>query len=384
MANIDETLGQSIENEIEDQEDQISKQGGVGISLEDFTTSGTTNVKNEEDETYKNKQSEDDTLESTRKAEEDVTNIEYDTVSTTLESTVINDIDSLISDIALLDTMNTDVLISQDEEFNEITELSTQQEEVLEEQDATLNVATENIPNEVANEEQPTTPIENVTVIDDNITFAATDIQIGETSTITSDIGTVIISENGEIVFTPDQETEDATVTVQTENENGDTVTQTFIVNAVDNTVVSEPVVIVNVSDIDSDIVKADTTTSNSTDIIDESGDNIVSAAEAATSDISGSIEVGSTINSLSITDGTNTVTVDPVDISINTDGSYSVENVDLSSLNDGTLTTSLTSTDAAGNSTTSSDTIEKDTTAAEGTVTVNDITTDDVINATE
>lgn len=40
MATIDESIGHSIETEIESKEDEISKQGGLNISLEDFTASG--------------------------------------------------------------------------------------------------------------------------------------------------------------------------------------------------------------------------------------------------------------------------------------------------------------------------------------------------------
>ena len=114
----------------------------------------------------------------------------------------------------------------------------------------------------------------------------------------------------------------------------------------------------------DTDTVTKDTTTSASVDITEESGDNVINASEVATSDITGTVEPGSTIDSLTITDGTHTVTVAAADISYDSaTGQFSVQDVDLSSLSDGTLTVEVQSTDAAGNSATATDSIVKDTT---------------------
>ena len=110
-----------------------------------------------------------------------------------------------------------------------------------------------------------------------------------------------------------------------------------------------------------------DMSATNDVTITDESGDKVINASEVKTSDIEGNVEAGSTINSLTISDGTKTITVPLTDITLNSDGSYSIENVDLSSLKDGELTTSITSTDSAGNEVTSTDTIEKDTKANTG-----------------
>jgi|GEM_PF-6251692 len=46
MANSNETIGENIENEILSQDDQISRNGGVNVSLEDFLTSATTTIHN--------------------------------------------------------------------------------------------------------------------------------------------------------------------------------------------------------------------------------------------------------------------------------------------------------------------------------------------------
>ncbi|MCD4667217.1 MAG: hypothetical protein K8R44_01255, partial [Sulfurimonas sp.] len=108
--------------------------------------------------------------------------------------------------------------------------------------------------------------------------------------------------------------------------------------------------------------ITVDTTTTNSVEFTDESGDDVVSASEVLITDISGNIEIGSSINSLTITDGTNSVVIDVNDITLNENGSYNIDNVDLSSLNDGELSVEVISTDIAGNQTSSIDTIQKDT----------------------
>ena len=46
MANSNETISENIENEILSQEDQISRNGGVNVSLEDFLTSTTKTIHN--------------------------------------------------------------------------------------------------------------------------------------------------------------------------------------------------------------------------------------------------------------------------------------------------------------------------------------------------
>ena len=108
--------------------------------------------------------------------------------------------------------------------------------------------------------------------------------------------------------------------------------------------------------------ITVDTITSSSVELSDESGDDVVNASEVSTSNISGNIEAGSSIDSLTVTDGTNIVTIDLNDITLNENGSYSIDNIDLSSLNDGELTVEVSSTDIAGNQATSVNTITKDT----------------------
>ncbi|WP_458701564.1 Ig-like domain-containing protein [Sulfurospirillum sp. 1307] len=107
-----------------------------------------------------------------------------------------------------------------------------------------------------------------------------------------------------------------------------------------------------------------DTTTSATVDIKDDSNnDDMISTIDDQTATkLSGTIEAGGTITALSVSDGTNTITIDPATITVNTDGSWSTT-TDVSSLNDGTLTVSLDAQDALGNpAQTVTDTISKDT----------------------
>ncbi|OOE83082.1 hypothetical protein BZG73_12220 [Salinivibrio siamensis] len=77
-------------------------------------------------------------------------------------------------------------------------------------------------------------------------------------------------------------------------------------------------------------------------------------------------------------------ITVDANDISVDGDGNVTVTGQDVSSLADGELTVTMTVTDEAGNQGSVDDTATLDTYADAGTVSVNDITNDDVINAQE
>ncbi|MGO3455094.1 MAG: retention module-containing protein, partial [Marinomonadaceae bacterium] len=72
------------------------------------------------------------------------------------------------------------------------------------------------------------------------------------------------------------------------------------------------------------------------------------------------------------------------IDATQNDDGTWSVADADLSGLVDGTITVTATVTDDAGNTSTTTDTLDLDTSADAGVVTVSAITEDDVINAAE
>ncbi|MBN2605871.1 MAG: Ig-like domain-containing protein, partial [Thiotrichales bacterium] len=111
--------------------------------------------------------------------------------------------------------------------------------------------------------------------------------------------------------------------------------------------------------------------------------DNVISASEATSAVVSGNVEVGGQVNSITISDGTNTLTIPANQITVYSNGYYTV-NADVSSLNDGTLTVSVEASDKLGNVGTNSTTIEKDTQAQAGAVTVDSITDDNIVNTAE
>ncbi|WP_162619508.1 Ig-like domain-containing protein [Salinicola peritrichatus] len=99
---------------------------------------------------------------------------------------------------------------------------------------------------------------------------------------------------------------------------------------------------------------------------INDGGDGLLSADEAGSVTLTGNIESGASVTGLTITssNGGTPITVDPADITIDVDGNVTVAAQDLSGLVDGTLTATLSVTDAAGNIGTVTDTSTLDTTA--------------------
>ncbi|WP_333481917.1 type I secretion C-terminal target domain-containing protein [Shewanella sp. MTB7] len=95
-----------------------------------------------------------------------------------------------------------------------------------------------------------------------------------------------------------------------------------------------------------------------------DGGDELVSDAESGSVPLSGQVAVGSTVNSITISDGTTTITVNAVDITVAADGTVTVAGQDLSSLADGTLTVTMNVTDLAGNTGDVTDTTVLDTSA--------------------
>ncbi|ARN74373.1 VCBS domain-containing protein [Oceanicoccus sagamiensis] len=115
----------------------------------------------------------------------------------------------------------------------------------------------------------------------------------------------------------------------------------------------------------------------------ESSGDQVISATEAGSVGVLGQVEVGSTIDSLTVTDGQQTITIptgayqlDPVT------GKFQIT-TDLSTLQDGQLSVELKGHDSAGNPFDQSNTMAKDTLAS-ATVTVAPVTPDNIINAAE
>ncbi len=86
-----------------------------------------------------------------------------------------------------------------------------------------------------------------------------------------------------------------------------------------------------------------------------------INAANAANTTASGTGEVGATI-SLTATDGTNSTTA--YTTTVGEDGTWSITGIDVSTLDEGSLTFTVTATDAAGNTDTASTTATMDVTA--------------------
>ncbi|WP_227367826.1 Ig-like domain-containing protein [Halomonas sp. M20] len=100
--------------------------------------------------------------------------------------------------------------------------------------------------------------------------------------------------------------------------------------------------------------------------------EKIFSADDAESLALSGRIEPGAVIKSLTISDSNgNTVTIDPATITLNEDGTFSVASQNGSTLAEGELTANLSVSDAAGNIATFSDTATLDLTLPE-TPTIN------------
>ncbi|RBO78541.1 Ig-like domain-containing protein, partial [Marinomonas aquiplantarum] len=119
----------------------------------------------------------------------------------------------------------------------------------------------------------------------------------------------------------------------------------------------------------------------------DESGDMVINLDEQGNVTVGGWIELGGDVQSITITDEEgNSVTITE-GITIEDDGGYGYFEIgaDVSSLLDGELSVVVNASDAAGNTVQSEVmSIEKDTSAESGEVTVNAITSDDIINITE
>jgi VCBS repeat-containing protein len=93
-----------------------------------------------------------------------------------------------------------------------------------------------------------------------------------------------------------------------------------------------------------------------------DGGDELLNADEAASVSLSGTVETGATINSIIISDGTTNISVPAANISVDGSGVVTVNNLNLSSLNDGLLTVTMEVTDEAGNTGTVTDTTTLDT----------------------
>ena len=98
MASLDENIGVGISGEMASQEDEISKQGGVGVSMEDFTTGSDKAVVEE----FGNKKSDDLDGISFKKNSDKEKEI-VDEQDSVLQSSTSETLDKIVDDINLLD-----------------------------------------------------------------------------------------------------------------------------------------------------------------------------------------------------------------------------------------------------------------------------------------
>nr|WP_321265742.1 Ig-like domain-containing protein [uncultured Sulfurimonas sp.] len=131
-------------------------------------------------------------------------------------------------------------------------------------------------------------------------------------------------------------------------------------------------------------VITVDTQTTATVDIQDSSdADDVLNSSEVQNATISGEVEVNAQLDSVVVTDeDNNSVNVSIDNVNINEDGTYTISGVDLSSLDDGTLTVTTSSTDEAGNKIEATDTISKET---EASIEIDDtFMGDDIVNNTE
>ena len=165
----------------------------------------------------------------------------------------------------------------------------------------------------------------------------------GGSITLGGGVGTVSLSGDGQLTFVPGPNAPGRVVLPYTVDDGSGTGNATATANWV-----------INIAGVD---IADDASPLGATvpDDVLSSVDDLENVA------ISGHAAVGGTVTSLTISDGTNSVTVPAAGITVGSDGSYSVT-ADLSGLDDGTLTVTAGIEDATGNTVTTTDTILKDT----------------------
>ena len=136
------------------------------------------------------------------------------------------------------------------------------------------------------------------------------------------------------------------------------------------------------------EIFKVDTFADVDVFLAENNNDGVVNFDEAGNLTVGGWLEVGGNVTSITVTDSEGQMVILTGNIVVSEDGSgwaYFETNIDVSTLADGELSVVVNVTDVYGNEGVSSpQSIVKDTVADAGVVTVNAITSDDVINAEE
>ncbi|MCV6614681.1 MAG: Ig-like domain-containing protein, partial [Cellvibrionaceae bacterium] len=109
---------------------------------------------------------------------------------------------------------------------------------------------------------------------------------------------------------------------------------------------------------------------------IEDGGDGKLNSSETESIELTGKIAPGETIGGLLLSDGSNSIVVFPSNITVDSSGNVSVKNLDVSSLDDGTITATLNVSDKAGNSATFTDTAAKESSFS-GAISIDSISDD-------
>jgi Ca2+-binding RTX toxin-like protein len=209
--------------------------------------------------------------------------------------------------------------------------------------------------------------------------YVGNDAQPGDTISVTLDgvlIGEGVVSEET--------------------NENGEFLYSVDVLGSdLASTTMASPEIVVTVSGEDeagnafsaqsTEIYKVDMFADVAVSLSEESGDSIINFDEMDNLVVSGFVEVGGDVTSITITDSNGgTITISGENVSVDDNGDFKV-NTDVSTLSDGELSVVVNVTDGYGNSGSSyPEVIDKDTSADAGTISIDVITLDDVINAAE
>ncbi len=218
MADFNEQLGQNVEEAIESREDEISKHGGVTVSLEDFFSRAfEPNPISEEDEKLLRKNLEDE-YDFNNTQIDQIVETAYDFNQGSIDVNTISQVDTVITDIELQDSFNTDTAITQTNPF-ELNITPIAQEGTIEEtaEETTATAETESLTTETADTEDDTTqaPLSETPTDNNDNTDTQTDNPItspepGETPPSTGD------DNNGSNVTVTIEETPDTSALAPT------------------------------------------------------------------------------------------------------------------------------------------------------------------------
>jgi VCBS repeat-containing protein len=195
----------------------------------------------------------------------------------------------------------------------------------------------------------PGTEDKAVTIDPADLLAHATDVD-GDTlgvANLHADHGSLSLNPDGTYSFTPEKDYNGrVTFTYEVTDGLGGRVTQSASMNLA--AVADKPVIDIDIAD---------------------TADNVLNAKEITAATISGNIDAGSTLDSIDVTDGAQTITLQGANVTVDASGHYRVSGVDLSSLADGTLTVTAHATSTDGTTGISTDTITKD--AAVGKISI-------------